>query len=302
MPPQQVVDTTTAMATKVAPLVVPRFDDEDDSSSSDEEEPAIKPATSLNKRYYNVPSNNNDEDDHDESTVSSYKANQGQPQQVFQGDMRWDRVQELQDLTNANATLTSEAQDLRQQVKALQIQLEAQAPVPGLDVDAVQDILLEKDNIEHDVRDVKIVHQAKTLRSLKRSLQREKQIAADAVKQCKAFEATNKKLEEEVDTLKLKLQRFQARATADKVITKGNAGAQGVNQQQEPEEHASSSDNVSDSGSFKKLCEELKSKNTSLQHELKKTQRALVREVGDDVPLEDIIGEKAAGSTRFSKA
>ncbi|EGZ27202.1 hypothetical protein PHYSODRAFT_472559 [Phytophthora sojae] len=252
-----------------APLVVPRFDDEDDSSSSDsdDEEPAIKSTASLNKRHYSIPSNNNNEDDHGGATVSSGKLDQGQ---TFQGEVQWDHVQELQELTNANATLTSEARDLRQQVKALQIQLEAQAPVPGLDADAVQDILLEKDILEHDVRDVKIVHQAKTLRTLKRSLQHEKQIAADAVKQCKTFEAANKKLEDEVDTLKLKLQRFQARAAADK-----------------------------------KLCEELKSKSTSLQQELKKTQRALVREVGDDVPLEDIIGNTdntASGASRRGRA
>lgn len=149
---------------------------------------------------------------------------------------------------------------------------------------------------------MKIVHQAKTLRTLKRSLQHEKQIAADAVKQCKTFEAANKKLEDEVDTLKLKLQRFQARAAADKVSANGHHAA---NQPQEPEEHASSSVAGVDSGALKKLCEELKSKSTSLQQELKKTQRALVREVGDDVPLEDIIGNTdntASGASRRGRA
>ncbi|GMF19760.1 unnamed protein product [Phytophthora fragariaefolia] len=308
-----------------APLVVPRFDDEDDSSSSesDDEEAATNFGATLNKRYthYSDPSNNNADDDHGESTASSDKAEQDQPQQTFKGNVQWDHVQELQELTNANATLTSEARDLRQQ-----IQLEAQAPVPGLDVDAVQDILLEKDNIEHvrattyvyfvvkvlllnrcnslqDVRDVKIVHQAKTLRTLKRAMQREKQIAADATKQCKAFEAANKKLEEDVDTLKLKLQRFQARAAADKVTSNGYEGAQTANQQQE--EQVSSTEAGSDSGPLKKLCEELKSKNLSLQQELKRTQRALIREVGDDVSIEDIIGNKdgtASGASRRGRA
>eukprot|EP00644_Phytophthora_capsici_P015883 jgi/Phyca11/122897/e_gw1.49.161.1 len=250
MPPQQ------------APLVVPRFDDEDDSSSSGDDEPAFKSLSSL---YAYESISNNNEEDHD-----LFKLNR--QQQTFQGGIQWDRVQELQELTNANATLTSEARDLRQQVKMLQIQLEAQTPVPGLDVDAVQDILLEKDNIEHasiycDVRDMKIVHQAKTIRALKRSLQREKQLAADADKQCKTMDATNRKLEEQVDILKLKLQRFQARDVAEK------------------------NSNV----------DELKLKTATLQQELKKTQRALAREVGDDIPLDEIVGEKDNSTSGASR-
>ncbi|KAL3669579.1 hypothetical protein V7S43_004964 [Phytophthora oleae] len=279
-----------------APLVVPRFDDEDDSSSSDEDDdgPAFKSLRSLTKKQYageNI--NNNDEEDHDQ-----FKLNR--PQQTFQGDIQWDRVQELQELTNANATLTSEARDLRQQVKMLQIQLEAQTPVPGLDVDAVQDILLEKDNIEHDVRDMKIVHQAKTLRALKRSLQREKQLAVDAAKQCKTLDATNRRLEDEVDTLKLKLQRFQARAAADK---NNNVGA--PNQNQQPETPETSSNDAGSSNALKKLYEELKAKASALQQELKKTQRALAREVGDDIPLDEIVGNTdstASGASRRGRA
>ncbi|KAG7386643.1 hypothetical protein PHYPSEUDO_015427 [Phytophthora pseudosyringae] len=278
-----------------APLVVPRFDDEDDSSSSDsdDDEPAIMSFSSQDKKqqYTSGGSNNNEEDNHNEFTGNGGQSSQDQPPQIFQGEMQWDRVQELQELTNTNATLTSEARDLRQQVRALQIQIEAQTPVPGLDVDAVQDILLEKGNIEHDVRDVKIIHQAKTLRTLKRSLQREKQLSADTAKQCKALETANKHLEEEVDTLKLKLQRFQARAAAEKTNHFGEA-----NQTQRPEPPTESpSDSNNDGGTLKKLCEELKSKNTALQQELKKTQRALVREVGDELPLDDVVGN--TGST-----
>lgn len=268
-------------------MVVPRFDDEDDSSSSGDDEPAFKSLSSL---YAYESISNNNEEDHD-----LFKLNR--QQQTFQGGIQWDRVQELQELTNANATLTSEARDLRQQVKMLQIQLEAQTPVPGLDVDAVQDILLEKDNIEHDVRDVKIVHQAKTLRALKRSLQREKQLAADADKQCKTMDATNRKLEEQVDILKLKLQRFQARDAAEK---NNNVDVPSQNQQPETPE-TSSSDAGVNHGALKKLYEELKLKTATLQQELKKTQRALAREVGDDIPLDEIVGEKDNSTSGASR-
>ncbi|OWZ11145.1 hypothetical protein PHMEG_00015878 [Phytophthora megakarya] len=256
-----------------APLVVPQFNAEDNSSSSDDDELTIKSVNKLSKkRFISGGSNNNEEDDHDECVSDGSYLSQNQRQKNFQGNMQWDHVQELQGLTNANAMLTSEARDLRQQVKTLQIQLEAQAPVPGLDIDALQDILLEKDNIEHDVRDVRIVHQAKTLRALKRSVQREKQLAVDAIKRCTAFEAVKKQLEKEIDTLKLKLQRFRIRA---------------------------------DNGALKRLYEELKSKNTALHLELKKTQRALMREVGGDIPLEEIVGNTdntVIGSNRRGRA
>jgi hypothetical protein len=97
---------------------VPRFDDEDDSSSSDsdDEEPATK---SLTKKAYTGTSSDNNEDDRIESAADvGPRTSPTQPQQSFQGDVQWDRVQELQELTNANATLTSEARELRQQLKA----------------------------------------------------------------------------------------------------------------------------------------------------------------------------------------
>ncbi|POM79584.1 Hypothetical protein PHPALM_2704, partial [Phytophthora palmivora] len=210
-------------------------------------------------------------------------------------------VFELQELTNTNATLTSEARDLRQQVKAYVFDNNRVISFGVLWSDAEQETLLEKDNIEHDVRDLKIVHQAKTLRALKRSLQREKQLAADAIKRCTALETVKKQLEEEVDTLNLKLQRFQVRAAAEKSSTVGASG-----HPERPESLSpSSSDSGSDNGALKKLCEELKSKNFSLQQELKKTQRALVREVGDDIPLEEIVGNTdntISGSSRRGRA
>ncbi|KAF4029503.1 hypothetical protein GN244_ATG18763 [Phytophthora infestans] len=298
---KKLIDVTLrrqGMVPEQAALVVPQFDDDDDSSSSDDG-PAIEFLFASNKQNTSGTSNNNEENNHDE--CADGRSHSQQQQKPFSGEIQWDRVQELQELTNANATLTAEARDLRQQVKALQIQLEAQAPVPGLDVDAVQDILLEKDSLDHDIRDVKIVHQAKTLRTLKRSLQREKQLVADGSRQCKELERANKQFEEEVDTLKMKLQRFQARAAAEKVDKKGaERQPQGL---ESPTE--SPSDTSSEGGSWKKLCDELKSKNIALQQELKKTQRALVREVGEDVPLEDIVGNTdtaTSGASRRGRA
>ncbi|KAG7400548.1 hypothetical protein PHYBOEH_005348 [Phytophthora boehmeriae] len=287
---KKLIDVTLRRRREVSthqfPLVLPHFDDDDGSSSdSGLDEPSLKPV-SINKSHCSSGSvsNNNDEEDDD------IRTRQTQLCDIFQTEGQWNRLQELQELTNANTTLTSEARDLRQQVKALQIQLEAQVPVPGMDIDTVQDILLDKDNVEHDVRDVKIVHQAKALRALKRSLQREKQLAGNATKECKLLEDINKKLEQEIDTLHLKLQRFQARAAAAEKSNGTNASPQGDSQNHTPGSPTPCTSDGSNEAGVRKLCEELKAKNVALQQELKKTQRALVREVGDDVSLEDIIG------------
>ncbi|RLN87090.1 hypothetical protein BBJ28_00010943 [Nothophytophthora sp. Chile5] len=303
-----------------APLVVPRFEDDSssssDSSDSDSEDVTAKRAivvSTLSRRKSPTSSSNNnngkdEEEPADETGADGDKEKPSLPRQTFQGELQWDSVQEIQQLTNANAQHVAQVRDLRQQVKALQIQLEAQTPVPGLDVGAVQDILLDKDNIDHDVRDVKIMHQAKSLRALKRSLQREKQLAADAAKQCKLMEAAKQQLEQEVDTLQLKLQRFQVRAAAANhanAISLAVTPGDNNNQQQTPDSPTpSSSDSGSDSGALRKLCEELKVKNVALQQELKKTQRALVREVGDDVAWDEVLTNTnaASGASRRGRA
>ncbi|RLN87769.1 hypothetical protein BBJ28_00022078, partial [Nothophytophthora sp. Chile5] len=133
-----------------------RDDSSSDSSDSDSEDVAAKPAIlvptlSRRKSPTSSSSNNseNEEEHEDETVADGDKEKPSLPRQTFQGELQWDSVQEIQQLTNANAQHVAQVRDLRQQVKALQVQLEAQTPVPGLDADAVQDILLDKDNIEH---------------------------------------------------------------------------------------------------------------------------------------------------------
>lgn len=138
------------------------------------------------------------------------------------------------------------------------------------------------------------MHQAKTLRQLKRSIQHEKHVAAEAVRQCKQMQEAKQTAENEVEMLTLKLSRLQARAAAANA-SMGRAPM--IVSQQEPEDQAVSAPPVSEnSGTINKKYEELKAKNTKLLNDLKKTQRALLREVGDDVPLEEIL-ENASGTS-----
>lgn len=142
-----------------------------------------------------------------------------------------------------------------------------------------------------DVRNAKIVHQAKTIRHLKRAAQREKQLAADAVKLSKQAEMAKQQLDKEVDTLKLKLQRMEARAAASSSHPTNESAASDSAMSPPPLSTTSASDS-------KKLCDDLKAKNTALQQELKRTQRALIREVGDDVPLDELIAGDGTNGRR----
>lgn len=117
----------------------------------------------------------------------------------------------------------------------------------------------------------------------------------DAVKQCKQLEAAKQQLERENETLRLKAARFQARASA---AASANAMAQGpalVQQDETQPEHVSQSSTGGGGSSgeaaqqVRKKLEDLKSKHEKLQLDFKKLHRALQREVGDDVPLDDIL-------------
>ncbi|KAJ0406495.1 hypothetical protein P43SY_001426 [Pythium insidiosum] len=252
-------------------LVVPEFDEDDSSSSSDEE----KEEEEEEKQG-----------DHQAPSSDGLSNNDA----AFQGEFQWNGVQDIQELTHTNARLQSQVHDLHGQVKTLQIQLEALAPIPGFNAAAIQDILLDKDGVEHDVRDAKIVHQARTLRHLKRTLQREKQLAVDAVKQRQQAERERERLEAENETLQLKLARFHARAVAAGTApTAAEAGA-------------SSDTTASKDSTLRRKYEDLRVKMERLQHDLRRTQRALVREVGEDVPLEELLEASDSASGKRGRA
>ncbi|TMW60165.1 hypothetical protein Poli38472_000207 [Pythium oligandrum] len=276
---QKIIDVTVRRASsdQDAKLVLPQFDDDSSSSEDDDDSP--------HGRHDFVDKQEDDGGDVDED------AGNEENNPVFQGEFQWYGVQDIQELTHTNAQLQEQVRELKNQVKTLQIQLEAMAPVPGLNVAAVQDILLDKDATEHDIRDAKIVHQAKTLRHLKRTVQREKQLAVDAAKQCKQMEATKQQLEQENETLKLKLSRFQARAAAV-----------AVPKTQQDECPTSSEPAVVSKDAYKKRFDELRSKFEKLQVDLKKTQRALQREVGDDVSIEELVENTSQKSGKRSRA
>lgn len=123
------------------------------------------------------------------------------------------------------------------------------------------------------------------------------------MRQCKLSESAKQQLEREVETLKLKAARIQARALA----AAGNAPlpvsgtAVQADDDREQRQNASSTHAIPASAdtSTKKKLDELRTKHDKLQLDFKKLQRALQREVGDSVALDELLdGESAGGGKR----
>jgi hypothetical protein len=123
-------------------------------------------------------------------------------------------------------------------------------------------------------------------------MQREKKLAVDAVKQCKTMEIHAAALEKENETLKLKLARFQARAAAVVDDTQSPAGE---NTATLASSNTTTGKDRETLGAYKKKFEDMRIKHDKLLADLKKTQRALLREVGDDVSLDEILDGSSSG-------
>ncbi|OQR99547.1 hypothetical protein THRCLA_06467 [Thraustotheca clavata] len=226
-----------------APLALPEFDD---SSDSENDAPAAQ---------------EQHENDENEDIQGS-----------FQGEFKWDGVNEIQQLKQHNSELLASIKTQKQQIAELQLLLEAVEPLPGVDVEAFRDILQGSEVVDHDIRDVKIVHQAKKIRQVTLAYNKEKNRAA-------AVTTKMTELEKAVEVAQ------HAQLKAERALQK-----QLLN---EPKKI--STDEKEISASMAKKFEELKAKVDSQTFELKKTQRALLREVGDDVSLSEIIESNESG-------
>ncbi|KDO20799.1 hypothetical protein SPRG_13615 [Saprolegnia parasitica CBS 223.65] len=191
-----------------------------------------------------------------------------------QSDFKWDGISDIQMLKHQNAELVAAIKSQKQQINELQLLLEAMEPVPGLDVDSFKDILQGSEIVDHDIRNVKIVHQAKKLRQATLAYNKEKtRVAAASAKMAeleRAVEAAQT-LQSKAERALQRLQQLPRPEAAKKVPS--------------PEKEIAAS----------KKLEELKLKCEAQAVELKRTQRALQREVGDDVALSDILDASDSG-------
>ncbi|CAK4082564.1 unnamed protein product [Aphanomyces euteiches] len=217
------------------PFAVPECDDDDDSSDSDREL-----------------------EDH---AVDDDDGNQAAPPV----DFKWDGVGEIQALKLQNSELVATIKDLKRQVAELEVLLEGVEPIPGLDINSLKDVLQGADIVDHDIRDVKIVHMAKKLRQTKVTLTKERNKAAGASSRIAELEQALHQAQEDLLRSQRQVHKLQLGEKPS-----------------EPKIDLSSVVPV-------KKFDELRVKFEAQTIELKKTQRALQREVGEDVPLAELL-------------
>lgn len=96
-------------------LIVPQFDDE--SSSSDDDSDSERRGAPV----YHSPIARKYDDDHDDNNNNSAAVPppSAAPASTFQGDFQWETtdVSAIQQLTNANAQLASQATEYKRQIK-----------------------------------------------------------------------------------------------------------------------------------------------------------------------------------------
>ncbi|ETW08912.1 hypothetical protein, variant [Aphanomyces invadans] len=224
-----------------APLVMPQWDNDDSSDDDDGPSPC------------DMDNEASQDDDNQPSPPLDPVA------------FNWDGVGDIQALQLKNSELVATIKDYKHQVTELQLMLEAMEPIPGLDVNSLRDVLQGAEVVDHDIRDVKIVHQAKKLRQAKIALNKEKVKGAGASGRIAELEKQLHDAEENYHKSQRLVHKLQ------------------LGEKPEPKPEA-----TTNTVPLKKF-EDLRVKYEAATIELKKTQRALQREVGDDVPLADVL-------------
>ncbi|KAL0584742.1 hypothetical protein ABG067_005480 [Albugo candida] len=206
-----------------------------------------------------------------------------------------DQEFEQQKEAEKGSTLSSQVIKLKEEIKKHKILLEALAPVPGLDRNVLEAVLLEGDAMNHDLRDVKIVHQAKQLRQLKQLIQKEQRLAHNALNSIKLMEVEKVKMERELEAAHLQIKKTKFRVESltlrngSEVISSNQAEmSPRVSSKRTNSPHAA---NQRKSSTWRSKYDDLKIHNDKLQSDMKKLHRALTQELGVDasMPLMELL-------------
>ena len=136
----------------------------------------------------------------------------------------------------------------------MHVLLEALEPIPGIDVNSLMDVMHGTEVVDQDIRDVKIVNQAKKIRNMNVALNRERGRVA-------ALEEKMKKTKEELEAV--------SSAAARSAAMKGRKS----------KAQNRSEDGAPENATQQRKIEELRTKLDKTNAELRRTQKALAREV-----------------------
>jgi hypothetical protein len=213
--------------------------------------------------------------------------------QRFEGEFDWGdqgKMVESARLQQENAELSVALGQRESEVRRLETLISAMQPIPGLDPNSLLDVLVNGERQEHDIRDLKIVELAKKVRKMKAALQRERatatalrhevqnvHLAADIAAVERGESAANVTAAREANAVFGAGERSPSfRARTKKVAAAAEASAEAAQAKKKRRPRASKED-------------EYRSKLLAAQGEVKRTQRALAKELGPDVAVADAV-------------
>lgn len=184
------------------------------------------------------------------------------------------------------STMRTKVEEKNRKIEQLCVMMEALEPVPGVDPARVQAILndrLAEDEI--DLRDGKIVALAKKSHRLTMQLNKEKATNDRLSQDIVELKRKNDTLQQEIDMLKA----AEASRGAETKTYNRHALAQAAKKEEEDQKQESAVNVQRQLRESTKLIDELKVKVKELSEENKGLSRALQRELGDGVTLEQAV-------------
>lgn len=224
-----------------------------------------------------------DEDDHAHNLRNKYALPQ-KPVAPAEPAVQWDAFGQVREVTEQNVALLTELAEKKQEIKKLEELLIAVEPIPGLDPSQLLDLMENGTVVDKDPRDAKILDLAKKNRNLSRALQKERLNNANLGRELEG-------IRQETESRLLPQKLRQQLDSADEMV----AGPDETELQQQVKTQEQQLRQAN------QKAEALRVKLEHAQSEAKALQRALAKEVGDDVALADIMGEDVTWKGRQQK-
>lgn len=235
-----------------------------------------------------------------DSVASKYGVNEDEGQETSQLDGGLSLEHQMK-LAHQQQALVQKLETKNREVERLCTLLEAVEPMPGMDPEKYRRIMENPDADTVDFRDSKIVDLAKKCRKLQLALSKEKANNENLSSTVDKLAQMNDRLERDLDsTASAMSSQFSRNTGAGRTISASNstflASAQEEKSMDSGRIQQKSAPQLSkELGGANKKVEDLRRKLQEAEDENKKLTRALLKEVGDGITLEEAVDEGRKG-------
>ena len=235
----------------------------------------------------------------DADTVASKYGVNEDDEQVNSGEEGGLSLEQQMKLAHQQQALVQKLETKNREVERLCTLLEAVEPMPGMDPEKYRRIMENPDSGAVDFRDSKIVDLAKKCRNLQLSLSKEKAKNETLSTQVDRLTQMNDSLERDlVNTTSAMSSQISHINTSNRIISASNSSfLSSANEEKSTEirQEKSASQLSKELNSANRKVEEMRRRLQEADDENKKLSRALLKEVGEGVTLEEAVDEGRKG-------